>query len=60
MAPLSPGKDRFEMIRGEDNWNLPNALTFSRVLMAPLIAFLLSDDGRLRNALAAATVGTAA
>jgi CDP-diacylglycerol--glycerol-3-phosphate 3-phosphatidyltransferase len=43
-----------------DNLNLPNALTFSRVLMAPIIAFLLSDDDRFRNVLAAATVSTAA
>jgi CDP-diacylglycerol--glycerol-3-phosphate 3-phosphatidyltransferase len=44
----------------EDNWNLPNALTFSRMLMAPVIVFLLSEDGRFRNQLAAATVGAAA
>jgi len=43
-----------------DNLNLPNALTFSRVLMAPLIVYLLSEDDRLKNTLAATTVGAAA
>jgi CDP-diacylglycerol--glycerol-3-phosphate 3-phosphatidyltransferase len=45
---------------GEENWNLPNALTFSRVLMAPLIVYLLSDDDRARNSMAALTLAAAA
>lgn len=60
MAPSQRDKGRMSLIKGEDNWNLPNALTFSRVLMAPLIVYLLSSDDRLKNTLAAATVATAA
>lgn len=44
----------------EENWNLPNALTFSRVLMAPAIVSLLSREDRVSDWLAAMTVGAAA
>lgn len=45
---------------GDDNWNLPNALTLTRVAIAPLIVFLLMKESRRRNRLAAAAVGAAA
>lgn len=60
MARLKTGTWDWEQVRREDNWNIPNALTASRIAMAPLIAFLLLDDDRLKNALAAGTVGAAA
>lgn len=44
----------------DDNWNLPNALTMTRVILAPLIVILLMEDDRRRNRLAAAAVGVAA
>lgn len=44
----------------DDNWNLPNALTMTRVIIAPLIVILLMEDDRRRNRLAAAAVGVAA
>lgn len=45
---------------GDDNWNLPNALTLTRMAIAPLIVLLLMKESRRRNRLAAAAVGTAA
>ncbi len=42
------------------NWNLPNGLSVSRMLLAPLIAYFLRDDDRARNAAAAAAVLAAA
>ncbi len=41
-------------------WNLPNALTLARVVLAPLIVLLLVRESRLRNRMAAATLGLAA
>lgn len=43
-----------------ENWNLPNALTFSRILISPLIVALLLKESRRRNRLAAAALGVAA
>ncbi len=60
MAFFRPDKESLSRMKAEDNWNLPNALTFSRVLIAPVIVFLLSDDDRRKNTLAALAVGTAA
>ncbi len=42
------------------NWNLPNGLSVSRILLAPVIAIFLRDDDRTRNAAAAAAVLAAA
>ncbi|MGQ9536509.1 MAG: CDP-diacylglycerol--glycerol-3-phosphate 3-phosphatidyltransferase [Actinomycetota bacterium] len=42
------------------NWNLPNALTVIRILIAPLIVLLLVKESRRRNRLAAAALGMAA
>ncbi len=39
---------------------MPNALTASRIALAPLVAFLLLEDDPRRNHLAAAAVGTGA
>jgi len=60
LALLKRSKSKLGQIRAEENWNLPNALTLSRVFMAPAIVFFLSRDGRFKNALAATTVGAAA
>jgi CDP-diacylglycerol---glycerol-3-phosphate 3-phosphatidyltransferase len=60
LQPSDRGSDISKATGGGDNLNLPNALTFSRMLMAPLIVYLLSDDNRLKNAMAATTVGAAA
>jgi CDP-diacylglycerol--glycerol-3-phosphate 3-phosphatidyltransferase len=60
LATFKPDKEKLSLIKGEDNWNLPNALTLSRVFIAPLIAFLLSEDDRARNTLAAVAVCAAA
>ncbi len=60
MVSLKARESNTSTLKCEDYWNLPNALTLSRVLLAPLIAFLLSEDDRLKNDLAAATVLTAA
>jgi CDP-diacylglycerol---glycerol-3-phosphate 3-phosphatidyltransferase len=60
LQPSDRGSDISKAMGGGDNLNLPNALTFSRMLMAPLIVYLLSDDDRLKNTLAATTVGAAA
>jgi CDP-diacylglycerol--glycerol-3-phosphate 3-phosphatidyltransferase len=60
LAIFNRGKGKLSQIRLEDNWNLPNALTFSRVLMAPAIVYLLSHEDRYRDLLAAMTVGVAA
>jgi CDP-diacylglycerol---glycerol-3-phosphate 3-phosphatidyltransferase len=60
LASLKAVGSNLSSVKVEDNWNLPNALTFSRVLMAPVIALLLTDDDRFRNTLAAVMVGTAA
>lgn len=46
--------------RDASNWNLPNALSVSRILLAPAIAFFLRDDDRRRNGMAAAAVLAAA
>ncbi|OFW56047.1 MAG: CDP-diacylglycerol--glycerol-3-phosphate 3-phosphatidyltransferase [Candidatus Solincola sediminis] len=40
--------------------NLPNSITALRILLAPVIACLLLEDDRLRNSLAAGTIGVAA
>jgi CDP-diacylglycerol--glycerol-3-phosphate 3-phosphatidyltransferase len=53
-------KSKLKLIKEEDNWNLPNALTMLRALLAPVIVRLLSDDDRFKNTLAALVVGTAA
>ncbi len=42
------------------NLNIPNALTALRILLAPAIVLLLMDDDRLRNSMAAGTIGLAA
>jgi CDP-diacylglycerol--glycerol-3-phosphate 3-phosphatidyltransferase len=47
-------------IEEEDNWNLPNALTLLRIVLAPVIVLLLLDDDRFKNSLAALAVGAAA
>jgi len=60
LAPSDRGSGITSAMSGGNNLNLPNALTFSRVLMAPLIVYLLSEDDRLKNTLAATTVGAAA
>lgn len=60
MASFKPGKGKLSQIRAEDNWNVPNAITMLRMLLAPGIAFFLSDDDRFRNQMAAALVGAAA
>ncbi|MEW6554939.1 MAG: CDP-diacylglycerol--glycerol-3-phosphate 3-phosphatidyltransferase [Actinomycetota bacterium] len=60
MARSKGDNDVSNAVGRGDNLNLPNALTMSRMLMAPLIAYLLSDDDRRRNVLAAITVGAAA
>lgn len=44
----------------ENNFNLPNSLTVLRILFAPAIVLMLLDEDRLRNSMAAATVGLAA
>ena len=44
----------------DDNWNLPNALTMARIVIAPLIVILLMDEDRRRDRLAAAAVAVAA
>lgn len=59
MAPSKPVKWDWKRIWEEDNWNLPNALTLSRVAVAPLIARLLNDE-KPRNVLAAMAVSAAA
>ncbi|MBC7230214.1 MAG: CDP-diacylglycerol--glycerol-3-phosphate 3-phosphatidyltransferase [Actinobacteria bacterium] len=46
--------------RRASNLNLPNALSVSRMLLAPVIAVYLRDDDRRRNAMAAAAVLAAA
>lgn len=59
----SPGFARWLERTGageEGNWNLPNALTLSRILVAPLIVLLLLEESRWRNRLAATAVGAAA
>ncbi len=60
LAIFNRSRNKLTQIRVEENWNLPNALTFSRVLMAPAIAFFLWDDDRFKNILAAVTIGGAA
>lgn len=47
-------------ISGGENWNLPNALTFSRIFIAPLIVALLLRESRRRNRLAGTALGVAA
>jgi CDP-diacylglycerol--glycerol-3-phosphate 3-phosphatidyltransferase len=47
-------------IKAEDNWNLPNALTFSRILLAPVIAHYLGDNDRASNSKAAVAMGAGA
>lgn len=47
-------------VSGADEWNLPNALTLSRILISPLIVALLLKESRRRNRLAAAALGVAA
>ncbi len=44
----------------ESNINLPNSLTVLRILLAPAIALLLLEDDRMRNSIAAGTIGLAA
>ncbi len=60
LASFKPDRERVALIKRGENWNLPNAITFSRVLMAPVIVVFLSDDDRRKNSLAALTVGAAA
>jgi CDP-diacylglycerol--glycerol-3-phosphate 3-phosphatidyltransferase len=60
LALPRPGKSKLMMMAEEDNWNLPNALTMLRALLAPVIVRLLSDDDRCRNTMAALVVGAAA
>ncbi len=60
MALSKKRRETLERMMAEGNCNLPNALTFSRILIAPAFVFLLSDDNRFKNALAAAAVGVAA
>lgn len=45
---------------GKDGWNLPNALTLSRILISPLIVALLLKESRRRDRLAASALGVAA
>ena len=60
MASLKPDGKGISQIKAEKNWNLPNALTLLRILLAPVIMLLLSDDDRVRDSLAALAVGAAA
>ena len=60
MAISKPDTGKIGQIKAEDNWNIPNALTVLRMLLAPVIVFFLLDDDRFRNTMAAFSVGAAA
>lgn len=60
MASFKPDKGKISQIKAEDNWNVPNALTMLRMLLAPVIVFFLLDDDRFKNSMAAVSMGAAA
>lgn len=60
MASLKLDKSKLSQIKAEDNWNVPNAITLLRMLLAPVIVFFLLDDDRFKNHMAAVSLGAAA
>ncbi len=58
----APGLDRKDRPHGPSNWNLPNALTVSRILLVPVFGWLLleSQGSTIQNRLLAAAVFVAA
>jgi len=59
-VPVVDIGDEKKKISSANGWNLPNALTLSRILISPLIVVLLLKESRRRNRLAAMALGIAA